>query len=149
MTQPRNKRGQFGLKGEEKRKIRSVRLTDDDWDKLGKVADNYNISRSDLIVKLLDQEPDEKIEGERKKENKTVQLSDSIWNRLREIAEQQGISQADVIKNLMNQNNKDVDEAIKILKQVMTSKGKVIPVMKSQVKKAISYLDGTQNLNRT
>lgn len=56
MDQPRSRTGKFVLKGEEERKVRTVRLTDSLWNKLGKEADKRCITRTELIEELLSQE---------------------------------------------------------------------------------------------
>lgn len=56
MKQPRNEQGQFGQKDADKRKLRSLRLSDPTWAELGKIAEQYDISRSDVILKLLGQD---------------------------------------------------------------------------------------------
>lgn len=45
----REETGEFALKGDEPRILRSMRLTDTCWDRLGEVAKSLNCSRSDLI----------------------------------------------------------------------------------------------------
>ncbi len=47
--QGRNKKGQFGSKSDSTRKVRSLRITDDVWEKLGMMADKRGITRADLI----------------------------------------------------------------------------------------------------
>lgn len=47
--QGRNKKGQFGSKSNSNRKVRSLRITDDVWEKLGMMADKRGITRADLI----------------------------------------------------------------------------------------------------
>jgi len=47
--QKRNKKGQFGSKSDSNRKVRSLRTTDDAWEKLGKMANERGITRADLI----------------------------------------------------------------------------------------------------
>lgn len=49
MTQGRNQKGQFSSKGEEFREVRSLRLTNSAWEKLGKMAEERGITRADLI----------------------------------------------------------------------------------------------------
>lgn len=61
-TQSRGDRGRFAPKSDENREVRSIRLTDSTWQKLGEVADLRCITRADLIEQLveagqLDQEP--------------------------------------------------------------------------------------------
>jgi hypothetical protein len=49
----RNGSGQFELKGDEPRILRSMRLTDTCWETLGEVASARKVSRSDLIEELV------------------------------------------------------------------------------------------------
>lgn len=49
----RGEKGQFTQKGEEGRKVRSLRLTDTTWNKLGKWANEHNVTRADLIEKWV------------------------------------------------------------------------------------------------
>lgn len=60
--QKRTEQGQFTSKSDEPRKVRSIRITDTAWEKLGKIAASRCITRADLIEewiesKVLD-EPD-------------------------------------------------------------------------------------------
>lgn len=55
MEQPRDYKGKFVLKGEEERKVRTVRLTDSTWNKLGEMASRRCITRTELIEELLTQ----------------------------------------------------------------------------------------------
>ncbi|GFE72305.1 hypothetical protein [Chroococcus sp. FPU101] len=61
IKQPRNEKGKFVLKGEEERKVRTVRLTDSTWNKLGEMAKQRCITRTELIEELLEQNNDEVI----------------------------------------------------------------------------------------
>lgn len=61
-TQSRGERGRFAAKSDNPRGVRSLRLTDTTWEKLGAAADLRCITRSDLIEHLvesgaLDQQP--------------------------------------------------------------------------------------------
>ena len=61
-TQGRGERGRFAPKSTEHREVRSLRLTETTWEKLGTIADLRCITRSDLIEQLvesgaLDQQP--------------------------------------------------------------------------------------------
>ncbi len=71
---PRDKLGQFVLKSDKPRKVRSIRLTDDTWDYLGELANQRGITRADLLeeyvengffnVKQISESlPEEKMEG--------------------------------------------------------------------------------------
>ena len=51
--QNRNRNGQFKNKSEAKRKVRSIRATDDVWEKLGKIANQQRITRADLLEKIV------------------------------------------------------------------------------------------------
>ncbi len=48
-TQSRGERGRFAPKSDENREVRSLRLTDTTWEKLGELAASRSITRSDLI----------------------------------------------------------------------------------------------------
>ena len=52
MIQRRGERGRFAAKADEHRQIRSLRLTNSTWVKLGEVADSRGITRADLIEDL-------------------------------------------------------------------------------------------------
>jgi len=54
MDQSRDKKGHFANKGEEKREVRSIRLTDSTWKKLGELATEQGITRADLIEEMMD-----------------------------------------------------------------------------------------------
>ena len=47
--QGRDKKGRFGTKTKDGRKVRSMRVGDEAWDRLGKKASDLGITRADLI----------------------------------------------------------------------------------------------------
>jgi len=53
MSQGRDKKGHFANKGQEKREVRSLRLTDSAWEKLDKMAGDRGITRADLIEEIM------------------------------------------------------------------------------------------------
>jgi macrodomain Ter protein organizer (MatP/YcbG family) len=53
MDQSRDKKGHFANKGEEKREVRSIRLTDSAWQKLGELATERGITRADFIEEMM------------------------------------------------------------------------------------------------
>jgi predicted DNA-binding ribbon-helix-helix protein len=53
MEQGRNQVGQFSAKGEGRREVRSIRLTNSTWEKLGDIADERSITRADLIEEIM------------------------------------------------------------------------------------------------
>ena len=62
LPQERGERGRFAAKSDNPREVRSLRLTDTTWEKLGKAADSRRITRADLIEQLaesgvLDEQP--------------------------------------------------------------------------------------------
>lgn len=52
-NQGRNESGKFLSKSDEKREVRSIRLTDSTWDKLGQLADERGITRADLLEEWM------------------------------------------------------------------------------------------------
>lgn len=54
MTQGRSDRGRFTSKSEQNREVRSLRLTDSTWQKLGEIAESRRITRADLIEQFVD-----------------------------------------------------------------------------------------------
>ena len=62
MTQDRTEGGQFAPKSEDYRHVRSIRLTDATWEKIGYAAEIQHITRADLIEQMaqdgvFDQQP--------------------------------------------------------------------------------------------
>ena len=51
--QSRNQKGQFKNKSETERKVRSIRATDDVWQKLGEIAIQQRITRADLLEEII------------------------------------------------------------------------------------------------
>ena len=51
--QGRNRKGQFENKSETKRKVRSIRATDEVWKKLEIIANQQSITRVDLLEKMV------------------------------------------------------------------------------------------------
>lgn len=54
MTQDRTEQGKFAPKSEEYRQVRSIRLTDTAWQKLGFAAEKRRITRADLIEQMAE-----------------------------------------------------------------------------------------------
>ena len=52
--QQRNQRGQFTNKSDSERRIRSIRVTDQVWEKFGKMAIQQGITRADLLEEIID-----------------------------------------------------------------------------------------------
>ncbi len=53
-AQSRSEHGRFASKSVEPREVRSIRLTDTTWEKLGVSADSRCITRADLIEHLVE-----------------------------------------------------------------------------------------------
>ena len=51
--QGRDSRGRFSNKSDLKRKVRSLRVTDEVWEKLGVMAESQGITRADLIEEFV------------------------------------------------------------------------------------------------
>ena len=49
----RNYRGQFVNKSDGDRQVRSIRVTDDIWREFGEMADGENLTRADLLEKMV------------------------------------------------------------------------------------------------
>lgn len=54
MTQDRTEQGRFAPKSEEYRQVRSIRLTDSAWQKIGFAAEKRRITRADLIEQMAE-----------------------------------------------------------------------------------------------
>src|SRR4028119_1909874 len=54
MIQDRTEGGKFAPKSEEYRRVRSIRLTDTTWEKMGYAADKRRITRADLIEQMAE-----------------------------------------------------------------------------------------------
>lgn len=52
-NQSRNESGKFAAKSNENRQVRSIRLTDPAWDKLGQLASERGITRADLLEQWM------------------------------------------------------------------------------------------------
>ena len=82
MTQDRTEQGKFAPKSEEPRHVRSIRLTDKTWEKIGFAAEKRRITRADLIEQMVedgafDDEP----------ENSEL-LRDKFLNEIQVVAEE-------------------------------------------------------------
>jgi hypothetical protein len=53
--QDRGKGGKFAPKSDEPRSVRTVRLTNTTWAKLGQIAESRSITRADLIEQIVEQ----------------------------------------------------------------------------------------------
>ena len=56
--QSRNRKGQFDRKSESDRKVRSIRVTDEAWEKFGDMASPQGITRADLLEKMINSSED-------------------------------------------------------------------------------------------
>lgn len=54
MTRVRGNKGKFVQKSDEHRHVRSLRVTNSTWSELGHIAEDFSITRADLIEKLID-----------------------------------------------------------------------------------------------
>ena len=54
MVQQRNQRGQFASKSNSERRVKSIRVTDEVWDKFGEIAIQRGITRADLLEEIID-----------------------------------------------------------------------------------------------
>ena len=59
VDQDRAKTGKFLSKSKQPRHVRSIRLTDAAWEKLGELADKKNITRADLLENALEAQPEQ------------------------------------------------------------------------------------------
>lgn len=58
MSRIRNEKGVYIQKGEEARAVRSLRLTDSTWERIGNLASKDGVTRADLIEEMFgDNEP--------------------------------------------------------------------------------------------
>ena len=51
--QSRNKKGQFDRKSTKNRKVHSIRVTDEIWEKFGQMASERSITRADLLEQIV------------------------------------------------------------------------------------------------
>lgn len=56
VEQKRNEAGRFAPKSDQPRRVRTMRLTDVAWNKLGEIADSQNLNRADFIERWLQKE---------------------------------------------------------------------------------------------
>jgi hypothetical protein len=54
MTQDRTEGGQFAPKSNDYRHVRSIRLTDETWEKIGYAAEAQRVTRADLIEQMAE-----------------------------------------------------------------------------------------------
>jgi macrodomain Ter protein organizer (MatP/YcbG family) len=74
MIQDRTEEGKFACKSEEHRHVRSIRLTNTSWEKIGFAADKQRITRADLIEQMAE-------DGVFDDEEQQVQRPDTILVR--------------------------------------------------------------------
>ena len=51
--QGRDKKGRFDKKSDAGRKVRSIRVTDETWEKFGEMANQQSITRADLLEQMV------------------------------------------------------------------------------------------------
>jgi predicted DNA-binding ribbon-helix-helix protein len=90
MIQDRTEGGKFAPKSEDYRHVRSVRLTDVTWEKLGFAAEKRRITRADLIEQMVDDGvfDAEAIDDRSEKTNLLSKMNDAI----REILEDPSVT---------------------------------------------------------
>lgn len=71
MSRVRNEKGIYIQKGEEVRLVRSLRLTDSTWEKIGSIADAYGVTKADLIEETFR-------ENTPKKDSNSVELNELL-----------------------------------------------------------------------
>ena len=106
-NQGRNESGRFASKSEEKREVRSIRLTDTTWDGLGKLSDSRGITRADLVESWMNNEysdlqnkiRDLELELQNLKNN-AVLLSTDVSRDLDKIVSQRSITREELINSV-------------------------------------------------
>ena len=51
--QRRNRKGQFDKKSDSKREVKTIRVTDEVWNKFGEMASQQSITRADLLEQIV------------------------------------------------------------------------------------------------
>jgi predicted DNA-binding ribbon-helix-helix protein len=77
----RNELGRFHLKGESSRSVRSIRVDDNHWSKMGEIADELDISRGDLLEKMIDEKKPESLPL-------IAEIDNQIEEKIKEIIEE-------------------------------------------------------------
>ena len=107
--QERNEAGKFAAKSNEMRQVRSIRLTDTTWDKLGGLANHRGITRADLVETWMEGEYFELLNKVQKMElelqtfkTNSIQLSKDTLENLNNTANQRCITRKELVLNLLN-----------------------------------------------
>lgn len=105
IKQGRTKQGKFLPKSEEHRQVRSIRLTDNSWEALGKFADYRGITRADLLEEWFK-------EGSFIYEKRIKRLESELENyrsldidKLNKIAFERCITLNELVDGLLSQND--------------------------------------------
>lgn len=77
----RNELGRFETKGQLHRSVRSIRVDDNHWSKMGEIADELDISRGDLLEKMIDEKRPELLPL-------IAEIDNQIENKIKEIIQE-------------------------------------------------------------
>jgi hypothetical protein len=77
----RNELGRFETKGQINRSVRSIRVDDYHWSKMGEVADDLDLSRGDLLEKMIDEKKPETLPL-------IAEIDNQIEDKIKEIIEE-------------------------------------------------------------
>lgn len=79
----RNEKGRYHLKGESNRLVRSIRATDSYWERMGEIAEENDITRADLLERMIDEIKSEPLPILEAIENKTEEKIKEIIEGLK------------------------------------------------------------------
>lgn len=101
----RNDKGRYNRKGDSNRSVRSIRVTDSYWERMGEIAEENDITRGDLLEKLIEEIKSEPLPIIEAIENRTEEIIKEIIEEL----EKRGDNRLDI-------SNKDKAAAKRTLK---------------------------------
>lgn len=95
LNQDRTEGGKFAFKSDKPRQVRSIRVTDDAWEKLGLIAESRRITRADLLEQAIDEGL---LEQQQSKQQILIEIENAIQEVLQDSAVTRGGKDKSAIK---------------------------------------------------
>ena len=111
LMRKRSETGKFTAQSNERREVRSLRLTDSTWQALGDTAEKQGITRADLIEKIVSEgllaaQPEELVNAQEDESETIVKIKEVLLEALK-------------IKNMTAQHRKLMSRAVMLLERLM------------------------------
>ncbi|NEP61330.1 MAG: ribbon-helix-helix domain-containing protein [Symploca sp. SIO2G7] len=138
--QGRSNQGKFLPKSNENRRVRSIRLTDSTWDKLGEMASSKNLTRADFLEKVLVSESLSVIPGQ----STEINFSDSALSKIDKAASLRCITRNKFIVELVEDflNSASFSQKMELSSETQMGVSKLAKLFSVDPKTIRDYKDG-------